>query len=101
MNPPPPILDGARVLWWAWAGDVPFGELPGAEGDDRLVYGFAVCAYDDGPVYRFTCNKHWEVVQDMDHGDEDEAKADIPGQYDASRVVWRRYLDAAGNTSSR
>ncbi|AWM36508.1 hypothetical protein GobsT_56840 [Gemmata obscuriglobus] len=85
---PPPLLDGARVLWWAWAGDVPFGQLPGAEGDNRFVYGFAVCRYDGGRWYRFTCNKHWEVVQDMDHDDEEEAKADIPTQYDASRVAW-------------
>jgi hypothetical protein len=89
---PPSTLDGARVLWWAWAGDEPFGELPGADGDDRLVFGFAVCRYDTGELYRFTCNWHWQVVQDMDQVDEDEAKADIPAQYDASRVAWQRYI---------
>ena len=92
MSAPPPTLDGARVLWWAWAGDVPFGELPGAVDEDRLVYGFAVCRYDSGAFYRFTCGKHWQVIQDADHSDEEEARADIPGQYDVSRVVWRRYL---------
>jgi aldehyde ferredoxin oxidoreductase-like protein len=61
---PPPTLDGARVLWWACAGEVPFGELPGAEGEDRLIYGFAVCRYDSGEIYRFTCAKDWHVVQD-------------------------------------
>ncbi|MBY0455951.1 MAG: hypothetical protein K2V38_01290 [Gemmataceae bacterium] len=88
---PPATLDGATVLWWAWAGDVPFGELPGATGDDRWVFGFAVCRYPGGELYRFTCNKHWQVVQDMDHDSEDGAKDDIPGQYDASRVVWHRF----------
>jgi hypothetical protein len=88
---PPPTLDGARVLWWAWAGEVPFGELPGAEGEDHLIYGFAVCRYDSGEIYRFTCTKDWHVVQDMDHEDEEAAKADIPSQYDVSRVVWQRY----------
>jgi hypothetical protein len=94
MSMPPPTLDGARVLWWAWSGELPFGELPGAEGDDRLIFGFAVCRYDEsGALYRFTCNKHWQVVQDMDQRDEEEAKADIPAQYDASRVVWQPYID--------
>jgi hypothetical protein len=89
---PPPTLDGARVLWWAWAGEEPFGELPGADGEDRLVFGFAVCRDDTGELYRFTCSGHWQVVQDMDHQDEDEAKADIAAHYDASRVVWQRYI---------
>jgi hypothetical protein len=92
MTIPPPRLDGACVLWWTWAGEVPFGELPGAHGDDRLVYGFAVCRYDSGELYRFSCNKHWQVVQDMDHRDEEEAKAVIPSQYDASLVEWQRYI---------
>jgi hypothetical protein len=90
------MLDGARVLWWSWSGEIPFGDLPGAGGDDRLIYGFAVCRYDSGELYRFTCNKHWQVVQDMDHQDEDEAKADIPSQYDAARVGWRQYIAEPG-----
>lgn len=89
---PPATLDGARVLWWAWAGEFPFGELPGAEGDDRFVYGFAVCRYESGRYYRFTCNKHWEVAQDQYHDDEESALADIPRQYAVRRVVWRRYM---------
>jgi hypothetical protein len=80
-------------LWWAWSGEFPFGELPGAEGDDGLIFGFAVCRYDEtGALYRFTCNKHWQVVQDANQRDEEGAKAAIPGQYDASRVVWQRYI---------
>ena len=88
---PPPTLDGARVLWWAWSGEIPFGVLPGAEGDDRFVFGFAVCKYEGGRFYRFSCNRHWQVVQDMDHWSEEEAKADIPDQYDAALVVWQAY----------
>jgi hypothetical protein len=90
MSIPPPMLDGARVLWWAWSGVISFGELSGAEGDDRQVHGFAICRYESGELYRFTCNKHWEVVQDMDHTDEEEAKSDIPSQYDSTRVNWMR-----------
>jgi hypothetical protein len=91
-NAPPPTLDGARVLWWAWAGATPFGELQGEEGNDRWVYGFAVCRYESGSVYRFSCNKNWDVVQDADHDTEESAKANIPAQYDASRVQWQRLV---------
>jgi hypothetical protein len=91
MSTPPSILDGAQVLWWACSGEIAFGEVPGAEADNRLIYGFAVCRYDRGEIYRFTCNRHWEVVQDMDHADEEEAKANLQSQYDVSRVVWQRY----------
>ena len=89
--PPPPTLDGARVLWWAWSCDVPFGEMPGAE--DPHVFGFAVCRYDQhgDKYYRFSCNRHWEVLNDMDYLSEEDAKEDIPGQYDASRVDWQLY----------
>jgi hypothetical protein len=97
MNCPPPILDGAQVLWWAWSGDTAFGELYGAEEDDRAVHGFAVCRYDTGQIYRFSCNRNWEVVQDMDHATEVDAKASIPINYDATRVRWQRY-DASGAT---
>ena len=92
MNTPPPILDGARVLWWAWSGDVPFGEMPGAPEPDRWIHGFAICRYDSGSTYRFSCNRYWEVVQDEDCGDSvdavEGAKARIPLQYDRSRVNW-------------
>jgi hypothetical protein len=85
------MLDGARVLWWAWSGETPFGELYGAEEEDRWVHGLAVCRYDSGEIYRFSCNRRWDVVQDMDHATEDDAKASIPGNYDAARVRWQRY----------
>ena len=45
-----------------------------------------------GPgIYRFTCNRRWQVVQDMDHLSEEEALASIPTNYDASRVRWQRF----------
>jgi hypothetical protein len=91
MDKPPPLLDGAKVLWWATSGETPFGELPGAPDEDRLIFGFAVCKYESGAIYRFTCNKRWEVVQDSDHRTEDEAKAAIPMNHDASRVHWISY----------
>jgi nuclear transport factor 2 (NTF2) superfamily protein len=74
------------VLWWAWSGEEPFGLM-----SNEAVHGFAVCQYDSGQIYRFSCNSRWEVVNDMDHANEDSAKADIPLNYDESRVEWRRY----------
>jgi hypothetical protein len=91
MSIPPPQLDGADVLWWAWSDDRPFGAISG-----EAVHGFAVCRYDKGKLYRFSCGRNWEVLNDMDHEDEKSAKADIPHNYDASRVEWHPYVSQPG-----
>ena len=85
---PPQYLDGAEVLWWAWSGSEPYG-LHG----DEPVHGFAVCKYASGQIYRFSCNRVWQTVNDMDHATEVEAKADIPSNYDESRVQWSPYVE--------
>lgn len=87
MNRPPPIIDNARVLWWAWAGDEPFGFC-----GDVAVYGFVVCRYDLGEMYRFSCNRDWETINDSVHEDEEEAMASIPVNYlaSASRIQWHK-----------
>jgi hypothetical protein len=56
------------------------------------VYGFAVCRYDSGELYRFSCNRDWETVNDSDHDDEETAKRSIPVNYLSSvhRVVWQK-----------
>ena len=78
---PPPMIDGARVLWWAWAGEKPFG-MCGAEE----IYGFAVCRYDNsGELYRFSCDRDWETVNDPPHEDEAEAMEELPMSYEAAR----------------
>jgi hypothetical protein len=74
--PPPATIDGARVLWWAWAGEEPFGFC-----GDVPVYGFAVCRYESGTRYRFSCDENWETVNDAVHQDEAEAKTAIPANY--------------------
>ena len=38
MSMPPPMLDGAHVLWWAWSGDVPFGRLPTLDADQYVQW---------------------------------------------------------------
>jgi hypothetical protein len=78
-------MDAARVLWWAWAGDAPFGFC-----GDVPVYGFAICRYDSGKLYRFSCDRNWETVNDSDHEDEETAKRSIPANYlsAADRIIW-------------
>src|SRR6185437_15308509 len=82
---PPLIIDGAHVLWWAWAGDEPFGMCSGIE-----VYGFAICRCDSGALYRFSCDREWQTVNDAPFDDEEEAKTGIPANYlgSASRIHW-------------
>ncbi|MEM7246895.1 MAG: hypothetical protein AAF533_16215 [Acidobacteriota bacterium] len=94
LNEPPAELDGARVLWWAWSGERPFGELPGAPDDERWIHGFAICRYSGSTTcYRFSCNSRWEVVQDATYDDEEQAKESLPAQYDRDRVTWNRVID--------
>lgn len=91
MKSPPVMIDNARILWWAWAGDEPFGYC-----SDTPVYGFAVCRnIRGGPFYRFSCDRDWATVNDSDHEDEDAAKNSVPANYFQSshRVIWHR----AGN----
>ena len=45
--------------WWALAGDQPFG-LCG----DIEISGFAICRYDTGSPYRFSCDRNCETVND-------------------------------------
>lgn len=85
---PPELLDGARVLLWASSGDEPFARRPPAGGTDRDVFGLAVCRYDDGGIYLFSCNRDWEVVGDMDHADVAEAMTTLPADIDGNRVRW-------------
>lgn len=66
MKKPAPAIDGAKVLYWAWSGDQPFGWL-GAESDPNAIaiFGLAIAQYDNSSViYRFSCNENWETEQD-------------------------------------
>ena len=86
---PPTHLDGARVLAWAWS-DLPFGHV--AADDDAgpiAVHGLAVCRYgDEARVYRFSCNAHWETLQDEVYASVDEARERLPAQYRAVAATW-------------
>lgn len=83
-NEPANELAGAKVIKWAWSGDRPFG-LVGEIG----IYGLAICRYDDSAdVYRFSCDKDWEVQQDGLYNSIDEAIERLPDQYRSASATW-------------
>ena len=86
---PPSHLDGARVLAWAWS-DLPFGLVAAEDGAAPIaIHGLAVCRYgDEAQVYRFSCDTHWETVQDEVYASEDGAREQLPAQYRAMASVW-------------
>lgn len=84
MNRPPETIDGAKVLHWAWSGSKPYGFV----GPDA-VYGLAICQYQgQSTVYRFSCDAEWQTLQDNDYNTVEEAKANVPSQYQNVPVVW-------------
>lgn len=91
--PPPPRIDGARVLEWAWSVD-PFGEILDAEGRlAAVVHGLALCRYDESSqIYRFSCDGNWDCQQDALYESIDEAKAHLPAQYRRVEPVWHRAI---------
>ena len=86
---PPTHLDGARVLAWAWS-DLPFGHVTDAHGAAPVaIHGLAVCRYaGEARVYRFSCDAHWETLQDAVYVSVDEARERLPAQYRAVAAVW-------------
>jgi hypothetical protein len=85
---PPNYIDQARVLKWAWSGKKPFGAI--GAGDEDQVFGLAICRYEDSKsVYRFSCNKNWEVIQDAEHSSIEEAIEHLPNQYKNIVAKWR------------
>ena len=85
---PPELIDGARVVEWAWSGSEPFGIVPGA--DPVEIHGLAIATYDDRAYYRFACDAHWECVQDADFGSVRDAKERLPEQYRNVVATWHR-----------
>ncbi|MFA6070670.1 hypothetical protein AKG95_24260 [Janthinobacterium lividum] len=86
---PPTHLDGACVLAWAWS-DLPFGHVTDEHGAAPIaIHGLAVCRYaDEARVYRFSCDAHWETLQDEVHASVDEARERLPAQYRAVAATW-------------
>jgi len=88
---PPEYLDGAKVIKWAWSGQQPFGFIGNQDDPERKeIYGLAICKYADGEgIYRFSCNKNWEVVQDRFYDTVENAIKQLPDQYKTVEADWR------------
>ena len=83
-NEPPDELDGAKVIKWAWSGDKPFGFVGEIE-----IHGLAICRYDgSAEVYRFSCDKDWEVQQDGLYDSIGDAIEQLPDQYKLEVSTW-------------
>jgi len=85
MSAPPPELDGAEVLAWAWSGDdTPFGfvgEVP--------IHGLAIVRYAGAAtVYRLSCDRAWQTQQDADYATVEDAQRLLPAQYRRVPAVW-------------
>lgn len=90
MKNPPSKIDNAAVLYWAWAGKKPFGNLYYSDGSlATQVFGLAICQYENSDIiYRISCDENWESVQDGDYKSIEEAKIYLPDQYRNVPVNW-------------
>ncbi len=87
----PEFIDCAKVIKWAWSGQKPFGYV-GLIDDPKSeeVYGLAICQYEDNDcVYRFSCDKNWETVQDGLYDTIENTIEQLPEQYKNSKVNWQ------------
>ena len=84
MKNPPEYIDEAKVIKWAWSGEKPFGFV-----GKEAIYGLAICHYSyDNSVYRFSCNKDWETVQDALYDTMEQAINQLPKQYKQVSAEW-------------
>jgi hypothetical protein len=93
MSKPPKTIDGAEVIEWAWSGEKPFGVLRNDSGIVAAeIYGLAICRYTkSGEIYRFSCDANWETEQDSDYQSVEEAKSNLPLQYQEVKANWNKY----------
>jgi hypothetical protein len=89
----PVQLDSAKVLYWAWSGDKPFGMMNYTDGSIAAeIYGFAICMLA-GKIYRFSCDHNWEVQNDSDFPTIQDAMNAVYPQYQNQPVYWIKYDD--------
>lgn len=91
LSEPPDFIDGARVIKWAWSGTQPFGFIGNEDDTEKEeVYGLAICKYEDSrEIYRFSCGKSWDTIQDSPHDTVENAISRLPDQYKNIEAVWQ------------
>jgi hypothetical protein len=89
---PPPQIDGADVVLWAWSEPKPFFEMPSSSGAPAVpIDGLAICRYaESGAVYRFSCNRAWETENDGSYASVEDATSAASGHYDLRSIEWYR-----------
>lgn len=93
QSEPPDYLDGAKVVLWAWSGQQPFGFVSNEDGTERQeIYGLAICNYEGKvskePIYRFSCDINWAVIQDSIYDTIENAISFLPDQYRNVAANW-------------
>ncbi len=87
-NKPPDRIDGAKVIEWAYAETAPFSVLKDENGVIAAkIHGLAICQYDSGEIYRFSCDQHWVTQQDTPHDSVEEAKMMLSKRYQKNAAV--------------
>jgi hypothetical protein len=93
MEPPPVMIDGARVLWWAeTAGIAKTDACTFREGNrvQASFAGLAIARYGGASdCYLFLCDEDWETQNDTDHGTVDEAREFAESLYPGISNRWR------------
>jgi hypothetical protein len=93
MKPPPPVIDGARVLWWAdTAGIARTDACTFREGDrDQTSFAALAIARDDDAsgCYLFLCDDQWETQNDTDHRTIEEARGFADSLYPGIANRWK------------
>lgn len=90
---PTGTLDGASVLFWSWSEPDPFFVMPYSGRPGGVpIHGLAIARYpDSGAIYRFSCNRDWEVENDSFYSSAEEAMTQESVQYEIASVVWRAW----------
>lgn len=88
---PPQELDGAKVIKWAWSGHKPFGFVGNDDDHERdIIYGLAICSYGENKgIYRFSCDRNWEVIMDGYYDTIEQALDQLPDQYKNVNADWQ------------
>ncbi|MBO9729373.1 MAG: hypothetical protein J7623_12120 [Chitinophaga sp.] len=87
---PPVYIDGAKVIKWAWSELQPFGIVSNEEeSENQEIHGLAICQYENSKkIYRFSCNKNWETIQDGAYRNIEDAVRLLPDQYKNVQANW-------------
>jgi hypothetical protein len=90
---PPTTLDGAKILCWSAALDLPFYYLK--QGDDLIsAVGFAIGQFDFSECFQlFTCAPGWKVINDRDALSLKEAMAIAQSQAHGHHLIWHRLAE--------